>query len=130
LLLLIDWAPLEPHALSLHAALPICGQPRRRVEQAGPRHHEGGAEATAGARVAVGHVGGGLLVPRGDEAHALVAQPRQRPVELHAGQAEHDLDAFANELPGERFTAGHPWHGLIAPFIDSHYLLSRDSGSR
>src|SRR5919201_1638886 len=34
-------------------------------------------------------------------------------------EAEHELDAFANELSGERFAAGHAWHGLIAPFIGS-----------
>src|SRR5213595_355622 len=82
-----------------------------------------GDDAAAGARVPVGHVGGGLLVARRDESHALVAQSRECAVELDAGKTEHELDAFANELSGERFAAGHAWHGLVAPF-DSHYLVT------
>src|SRR5262249_59621936 len=70
-------------------------------------------------RVAIRHVGRRLLVARGDESHALVAEPREGAIELHARQAKHDLDAFANQLSGERFTAGHPWHGLMLLFIGS-----------
>ena len=40
------------------------------VEQAGAGHYEGCAEAAAGPGVAVGHVGGALLVAVGDEADA------------------------------------------------------------
>ena len=40
------------------------------VEQAGAGHDEGCAEAAAGPGVAVGHVGGALLVAVGDEADA------------------------------------------------------------
>ncbi len=84
------------------------GEARHRVEQAGARHDERGAEAAARARVAVGHEAGGLLVARGDEADPrLVAQGRHHPVELHAGQPEDDADAFGVEGAYQRFAARH-----------------------
>ena len=89
-----------------------------RVEQARPRHHEGGADPAARARVAVRHVRGRLLVPGLDEADVrLLAQRRHYPVELHAGKTEHDADALTMELLDECFAAGHPSHGLSPPTV-------------
>ena len=60
------------------------------------------------ARVAVGHVGGGLLVARGDEAdRRLVVEPVERVHELVARQTEDVLHALAHELARERLPAGH-----------------------
>ena len=71
------------------------GQSRRRVEEPGAGDDERHSEAAAGSRVAVGHVGGRLLVPRGDEAEpGLVAEGGDGAVELHAGQSEDDPRAL------------------------------------
>ena len=84
---------------------------RGRVEQARARHHHSGAHASAGAGVAVGHVGGGLLVPGRYETDAGVAVKRVGGVvELVARHAEHDLDPVPDQRLGQRFSTGHSRH--------------------
>ena len=85
-------------------------QAGRRVEQAGPRYRHRHADAAAGPRVAVGHVGRGALVAHGDEAERLVAERGDDAVELDAGKPERHLHAFASESLDDRFTTGHAGH--------------------
>ena len=83
----------------------------RGVLQPRPRHHQRRADAGAGARVAVRHVGGGLLVAGGDEANLLLfGESVEQVVELYAGQAEDHPYPLAMKLSGERLSAGHPGH--------------------
>ena len=81
-------------------------EPGAGVQHARPRHHQRHPEAAAGPRVAVGHVGGGLLVARQDEAHVLlVAQGGHGAVQLHARQPEHDPSTFPMQLLDERLAS-------------------------
>ena len=92
--------------------------PGGRVEQARARDHQRGAELTGGAGVAVGHVRGRLLVPRGDELHRrLLAQRRHHAIELDARHTEHHAPALANELRHQRLATRHRCrrHGLVSP---------------
>ncbi len=87
-------------------------EPGRSIEKPRSRHHQGGADAAARAGVAVRHVGGGLLVPRLDEANPrLLAERGHRAIELDAGEPEDHANAFVIELLDECFAAGHPGHG-------------------
>ena len=81
------------------------------VEQAGSGDHEGGADLSAGAGVAVGHVGGGLLVAGGDEPDAgHVVERIEGMVELHAGESENHADAFEVQRTHQGLAAGHRGH--------------------
>ena len=86
-------------------------QSRRCVQQARPRHHQRRANLSAGPRVAVGHVGGGLLVAGGDEPDARhVVEGVQRVVQLHAGQSENHAHAFKVQRAHQGLAAGHGGH--------------------
>jgi len=68
---------------------------RRCVQQARTGHHQRRANLSAGAGVAVGHIGGSLLVADGDEPDArLVVQTVHHVVELDPRQSEYHPDAF------------------------------------
>ena len=86
-------------------------QSRRCVQQARPRHHQRRAHLSAGAGVAVGHVGGGLLVARGDEADAgHVVERVEGVVQLYAGQSKNHADAFKVQRAHQGLAAGHRGH--------------------
>ena len=90
----------------------ICGvgscQCRRGVEETGPGHDNIDAGLPGGERVAEGHVGCPLLMPRMDVAY-LVAGIVNRVVEivvLHAGQSEDRVDPMGEKALHECFAAG------------------------
>ena len=85
-----------------------------RVEQPWPRHYQRGPDTAAGAGEAVGHVGGGLLVPGGDEPDAwLVIESVHCMIKLHSGQSEHHPHALAVERFHQCLSAGHLSHSFI-----------------
>ena len=91
----------------------VGGRERRGgVEQPRPRHDQAGPDAPGGARVAVGHVGGGLLVARvvDRDAVPLLVERVEGPVELHAGEPEDRLDPLALQRRHQGLPAGHPRH--------------------
>ncbi len=104
----------EQHAVALAALDRDAGQ---RVRGAGSVARDAHAEATGEPRVRAGHVHGGGLVPRGDEADAVVAQPR---VEAEVGavdDAEDRVDALGLEHLHHAFPAqllGHLAPSLLA----------------
>ena len=54
-------------------------------------------------------------MPRVDQAQAVggAREGVEQAVGLHAGQAEHGVDAVAQQAVNDRFSAGHAWHGVI-----------------
>ncbi len=84
------------------------------VEHARPRHHGAHPDSSGRPRVAVGHVGGGLLVAGVNDADAPVfGQGVEEPVQLHAGQPEDDIHAptlqpLDDELSACRHDASPP----------------------
>ena len=91
------------------------GERRGGVEHARARHDGVGRRAPGRAGVAERHVGGGLLVPRVDQAQAVggAREGVEQAVGLHARQAEHGVDAVAQQAVDDGFSAGHAWHGLV-----------------
>ena len=58
----------------------------RRIHESRPRDHQASADSPSGTGEAVGHIGGGLLVPRGYKPDArLIVQGVQRVVQLNTG---------------------------------------------
>ena len=79
----------------------------RGVEQPRPRHDHARADLAGRARVAIGHVGGGLLVARvndPDLRRALVERVK-RAVELDAGERENGIDAVGDQRSDQRLAA-------------------------
>ena len=85
-------------------------QSGRRVQQTGSGHGHRDADAAAGARVSIGHVGRRAFVAHGDESDRLVAKRGDDAVELNAGKPERHLHALAGQRLHDRFTTGHPCH--------------------
>ena len=81
-----------------------------RVEHAGAGHHAEHARPAARARIAVGHVAAGLLVPRADHLELRLMEGVEQAVDLRAGQAEHGVDAVGDKAADDRFAAGHGSH--------------------
>jgi hypothetical protein len=75
------------------------GHPRPGDDEA----HAGLAGDTC---IAVGHEAGALLVARGDMADAAARQAAVQLDGVHAGNAEHGVDAPGLQLFDEKFTAG------------------------
>ena len=87
---------------------PRVGDRRDEVRRAGPGGRDRDADAAGGARVALGHVAGALLVPREHVAHGGAA--RHRVVERQdraARQPEHHVDALRLERAEDRVCAVH-----------------------
>src|SRR3712207_8509736 len=82
-----DTATTKIYTLSLHDALPICRED---------------ADLSAGAGIAVGHVGAALLVPRGDEVDLVprLGQGVHREVELLPG---HRSEEHTSELQSRQY---------------------------
>jgi hypothetical protein len=105
------------------------------VEEAGAGDDEAGADAAGGAGVAVGHVGGGLLVAGVEDADAVlgVVEGVEGAVELDAGEAEDGVDALAFEGGDEGLAAGHrPRRGrtiLAGPIRDPLLHLNHEAFS-
>ena len=98
------------------------------VEQAGSGNHQGGADFAAGAGVAVGHVGGGLLVAGGDEPDAgHVVEGVESVVKLHAGESEYHAHAFEVQRTHQGLAAGHRGHNntFLGSFQWSGFAPSR-----
>ena len=82
-----------------------------RVQQSRPRHHQRRADAAAGSGITVGHVGGCLLVPGGDEPDAgFIVQCVHGVVQLDSGQAEDYPYPLQIEGLHQGLTAGHLSH--------------------
>jgi len=95
-------------------------------------------QTPGGPGIAIGHVGGRLLVARHDKLDVVsgVAESVDGPVELHARYAEDDFHAFAAQLfdqrlaPGDRhaptphFTAARSPGGLIPIQLNSLNISS------
>ena len=115
----------QPEALADPVAVDLAGDQhhRRRGRERGGQARSGVVDPDAGhderhpgtstaAGVAVGQVGGALLVARGDELdRRLVVQPVDRVHGLVAGKAEHVLHALADELAGEGLATRHAFGG-------------------
>src|SRR5262249_56813626 len=75
---------------------------------AGPFVAGGHPDAAGGPAVAVGHADRALLVPGGDEAHAVSVHQRLNHSVIAASQhAEHDLDTFRRHRRGHRLETAH-----------------------
>ena len=119
---LVQHSPVHADHVALH--LPRHHQYRRgcgvggadagsRVEQSRPRHHQRRANAASGAGITVGHVGGCLLVPGGDEPDAgFVVQRVHGVVQLDSGQAEDYPYPLQVEGLHQGLAAGHLSHSL------------------
>ena len=71
------------------------GDARRCVQKSGTGNHQRSADLATGTGVAVGHIGGGLLMADGNEPDArLVVQAVHHVVELDSGQTEYHPDAL------------------------------------
>src|SRR5690349_372282 len=80
-----------------------CGQHRcARVEH---------ARLAGGARITIGHVAAGLLMPRADHLELRLMERIEQTVDLCAGQAEHGVDAVRDDGADDCFAAGHGSHG-------------------
>jgi hypothetical protein len=93
------------------------------IEQAGPRHHGKDAGPAGSAGIAERHIGGGLLVPRVDDADRLagvIERDKQRVV-LHPGQRKQRIDPVPGQHLDQRTAARHPCH--------RHQLLLRSSSA-
>jgi hypothetical protein len=89
-----------------------------RVRRARARGGDGDAEAPGGAGVAVGRVGGRLLVPDADEPDGRVAQRLPQRQVVHARQTEADLDAAGlQQLDDAMRAACHGAHLLSAEAV-------------
>ncbi len=101
----------------------VCrGQAGGGVVEPDARHHQRNAGFPGGARIAIGHVGRGLLVAGRDQANPrLVAQARDEPVRLDARDPEDDLDALGDERPGKGFTTAEFDHGSSGPSARRRY---------
>ena len=78
------------HGLARGPGLP---DGRQRVGRARPRGGERHAQPPGGAGVAVGRVGGGLLVAHADQPDRRLSERAPEPQVVHAGEAERDLHA-------------------------------------
>ena len=79
---------------------------REDVRHAGPGDHDADARAVGHAAVAVGHEAGALLVARHDVADAARGEPTVDLERVHAGNAEHDVDAALLEQARHGGAAG------------------------
>src|SRR5439155_14470877 len=87
---------------------PGIGYRRDEVRRAGTRGRHRNADPAGGARVALGHVAGALLVPRENVPHGGAA--RHRVVERQDGaarQPEHHVDALGLERAKDRIRSVH-----------------------
>ena len=88
----------------------------RSVQQAGARHDRAHTDLAGDTRVAVGHVARRLLVTCVNDAdRGLEREPFEQAVELHAGKAEHDLDAPPAQPLDDELAAG-----ALGGVVDSH----------
>ena len=80
-----------------------------RVQQTRSGHDHADAFAAGDPRVAVGHVGGRLLVAGVDDAEPVAARPErvEEAVELDARQTEERIDAIPDQHVGQGIAAGH-----------------------
>ena len=83
-------------------ARPGGGQAGHGVVDAHPGHHAGDAGPPRGPGVAVGHVGGRLLVAGGEPPDVGVVERVEQVHGLVAGQAEHDLHSLGDQLVDRR----------------------------
>jgi hypothetical protein len=93
----------------------VCGgETREGIGHARAGHGHAHADTGARARVAVGHVARGLLVPRDGERDPAVERSNRvdRPVELHARHGVDPVDALGRELRGQCLASGHPHRAL------------------
>ncbi len=81
-----------------------------RIEHAGAGHHAEHAHLAARARIAIGHVAAGLLMPGADHLQLGLVEGIEQPVHLCAGQAEHRIDAMGHKPAHDCFAAGHYRH--------------------
>ena len=77
------------------------GHAGRRVRQSGPEMRQHDAGLAGGARVAIGGVRRGLLVPGRHEPDAALAERIEHPDDGVPAQAEHHLDAELLEVVGD-----------------------------
>lgn len=108
------------------------GERRGGVQQARPRHHGKGAGLAGGAGIAQRHIGGGLLVPRVDDADRLagIVERDEQRVVLHPGQREQGIDPVPGQHLDQRAAARHPCHRhllFMQPTI--HAVPPRDGPS-
>ena len=97
---------------------PGVAQAGREIERADHLRHAD-AGLARGARIAVGHVGGGLLAVGVDARDARCGSPsRRRCVRSTAGTMEHVGDAVFLEHVGEAFGAGH--FAIVAEHVRLH----------
>ncbi len=95
------------------------GECRGGVEHAWTGHHGVGGGTAGRAGIAKGHVGGGLLMARVDQAQAVgsAREGIEQAIGLHTRQAEHGVDAVTNQAVNDGFTACHAWHGLVLELV-------------
>ena len=86
---------------------------RARVQYARTRHHAEHAGLAGGARVAIGHVAAGLLVPGADHFQLCLMKRIEQAVDLRAGQAEHSVDAVRHKSTDDSFAARCRCHEMI-----------------
>jgi hypothetical protein len=86
-----------------------------RVRGARPGRGDRDSELPGRPRIAVGRVGGGLLVPDPDQPDARVAQRLPQRQVVHAGQPEAQLDAaLLEQIDDETRAGGHGAHPFSA----------------
>ena len=104
-----------------------CRQARHRVEDTRPRHDKADTDFSARAGIAVGHIGGRLLVARADKPDLVrdLAQPVDGPIELNAGYGKDDLDALPHQLAGEGISSCLTSHRELPRKFDPLHSLVR-----
>ena len=94
------------------------GQAAGGVVHPGTGDYEDDSGLARDAGIAVGHVGGGLLVAGGDHADAgLVPQGGDDARHVDAGNAEDDLHAFPDKGFHQGLAAAHGGHGAFGPLV-------------
>jgi hypothetical protein len=82
-----------------------------RILQTRTRYNQGCANAATSSGVTISHIGGGLLMSRGDELDVrLVAQGVKRVIELHTGQSKYYSNALSLKLLCQGLSTSHLWH--------------------